>query len=163
MRADPVKISSPSLNPILPVFLDQHGSNTAAKPSPKGSNRHSQPPPTAAAHSPPLSSAAAQVTSAPLLCFDFRPHVPAENPAANTENPQSSGRLHRSHTPPSFLQWHTSSLQHNLFVFHLPFKKKKLMNSSKIHVVSELPWALLRATNLKYIWCRIMIPPVQPD
>lgn len=42
-------------------------------------------------------------------------------------------------------------------------KKNKFMNSSKIHVGSELPWALLRATDLKFIWCRITIPPMQPD
>lgn len=84
IRVDLIKISPPSLNLVLPVFLGHHASSTASThcvPSPKGSDRCSQPPPTPSVHSLPQSSSAVWGTHVPLLCPDFRPHVPAANQA----------------------------------------------------------------------------------
>lgn len=67
---DLIKISPPSLNLLLPVFLDHQGSSTVpthCTPSPKGRDN--------------VPNHLQHHLHIHCLCLDFRPHVPAANPA----------------------------------------------------------------------------------
>lgn len=108
VQVDLIKISPPSLNLVLPVFLEHHGSSTASKPSPKGSDRHSQLQHHLHIHRHSLLQCRGHLPPCSALISDLMFQLQIK--PANAANPQSSGLLHRGYTPPSFLQWHTSSL-----------------------------------------------------